>query len=397
MSPDELYNHESARLSELDLEMVRAVPPGGNWKNIPDETVAKSKRLQQIRRTGGRTTYYGRLTLEKPSYTISTFFNRPGNGCFIHPIQDRLISHREAARLQSFPDSFRFFGSKLSRYKQIGNAVPPLMARAIAAGIKGTKYIDLFAGAGGLALGFEKLGFKCLVATDIDKNMCETLRKNNLADLVFRADLSRKNNIDNTVEFTENRLSGRTLDLIVAGPPCQGFSTAGNWDENDPRNSLYIPLLMTIEKTRPTHVLIENVLGISSMRKGEVLRKIEEKLGSYGYCVKVARLKVEQYGVPQRRRRVFIFGSLARETVDFPPKPLFKSMDSRGCPKEPQDHLPEPISVGEAISDLPAINSGEGEEVMKYNNAWIKSDFQRWLRGQISFEKLYAKILERKV
>ena len=335
------------------------------------------------------------MVFDKPSYTNSTYFNRPSNGCFIHPVQNRLISHREAARLQSFPDSFRFFGSKLSRYKQIGNAVPPLLARAIGAGISGEKFIDLFAGAGGLAIGLSMCGFKCLVATDIDKNMCETLRKNKVADLVFQADLSREINIKNVIEFTENRLSGSILDLVVAGPPCQGFSTAGNWNENDPRNTLYKPLLNVIERIRPNYVLIENVLGIGAMRKGEVLKKIKDKLGELEYSVKIEQLKAEQFGVPQRRRRVFIFGYLKSLEENFPPKPLFRSMDGKSHSSENFDHLPDPLTVGDAISDLPVLSVGGGAEVMKYDETWIKSDYQKWLRGHMDFKELYLRVAER--
>ena len=144
-----LYNHVCSSLSELDMEMIRSVPEGGNWQDIPASTVEKSARLTQIRRSGGRTTYYGRLKDSLPSYTINTYFNRPGNGTFIHPKQNRLISLREAARLQSFSDRFRFLGSNSSRYKQIGNAVPPFLARAVAALLKPGLVIDLFSGAGG--------------------------------------------------------------------------------------------------------------------------------------------------------------------------------------------------------------------------------------------------------
>src|SRR3990167_2201890 len=136
-----IKNHYSATLSSIDLQMVQNVPPGGNWKNIP--TSIPSKRLEQIRHSyqnggGSRSTYYGRLVASKPSYTISTYFNRPGNGCFIHydSKQNRLISQREAARLQGFPDNFEFIGSKTNVNKQIGNAVPVILAYQIA------KHID---------------------------------------------------------------------------------------------------------------------------------------------------------------------------------------------------------------------------------------------------------------
>lgn len=390
---NKLYNHETAALSDLDLQMVRAVPPGGNWRNIPDEIAAKSSRLQQIRRSGGRTTYYGRMLWDKPSYTINTYFNRPGNGCFIHPTQDRLISQREAARLQSFPDWFRFYGSKLSRFKQIGNAVPPLLAYAIACKLKVGKCIDLFAGAGGLALGFKMAGFKCLLAVDIDGNMCETLMKNNIAETVLKADLSNEKIIHKVIEVTQNKIGGRQLDLILAGPPCQGFSTAGNWNPNDPRNNLYIPLLRIVGKILPKYVLIENVPGIRFMRKGEVLKKIEKSLREMGYAVKTELLRAEEYGVPQKRRRVFIFGHQKGEDVCFPPDPVFAGSHEVKFGSDGRIiFLPRPLTVKEAISDLPPIDVGGGTEIMEYDDSWINSDYQRWARGYIDFSELYEKL-----
>ena len=175
-----IYNHISPKFSEIEREMVENIPPGGNWKNIPKSV--PSKRLEQIRKSGGRTTYYGRLINNKPSYTISTYFHRIGNGCHIHPDQNRLISIREAARLQSFRDSFIFWGPKSSIYKQVGNAVPPLLARAIAElvepHLKNKNFIDLFAGAGGMSEGFLLQGFSLIGAIEIGGQFFETFLKN---------------------------------------------------------------------------------------------------------------------------------------------------------------------------------------------------------------------------
>src|SRR5665648_607474 len=97
-----ILDHVAGRLSELDREVVDAVPPGGNWRDLPSGF--GSKRVDQIRESaargeGSRSTYYGRLRWDRPAYTISTYFSRPGNGCFIHPESPRLITVREAARL----------------------------------------------------------------------------------------------------------------------------------------------------------------------------------------------------------------------------------------------------------------------------------------------------------
>jgi DNA (cytosine-5)-methyltransferase 1 len=107
-----ILNHTSFKLSDLDLEMIRSVPQGGSWRDIPEETVKKSKRLEKITQTGGRTTLYGRIDYSKPSYTITTYFNRPGNGTYVHPVHQWVLSVREAARFQSFPDNYFFCGNK---------------------------------------------------------------------------------------------------------------------------------------------------------------------------------------------------------------------------------------------------------------------------------------------
>ncbi|TFF86348.1 DNA cytosine methyltransferase, partial [Candidatus Thorarchaeota archaeon] len=148
-----VYNHVAPTVSELDMQVIKSVPPGGNWEDIPLSVAEKSKRIMQIRKSGGRTTYYGRLRNDLPSYTVSTYFHRPGNGSFVHPEQDRMISVREAARLQSFFDDHRFLGPASSQYKQVGNAVPPLLGRAVGVTIPSGFAVDLFCGAGGLSHG----------------------------------------------------------------------------------------------------------------------------------------------------------------------------------------------------------------------------------------------------
>jgi DNA (cytosine-5)-methyltransferase 1 len=387
-----LYDHMTAKLSDLDMEMVRAIPPGGNWKNIPDETVMKSKRLQQIRKSGGRTTYYGRLLEDKPSYTINTYFTRPGNGTFIHPRQDRLISLREGARLQSFPDSFRFFGSKPSKYKQIGNAVPPLLAKAVAGVFSGKTAIDLFAGAGGLSWGIREAGFECLVAADFDKNMCETLRNNGDSKEVMQLDMTAEGAVESISENVENQLHGRQLDLCAGGPPCQGFSTAGNWDKTDPRNNLFKPFLEVVGKLEPRNVLIENVPGIKSMLKGEILQKIQEMLQEMEYKVKWIQLKAEAFGVPQLRRRVFIFATLNDKRISYPDALFAPKGDPTSKLTDTGDFfvLPKPVTVWDAISELPPLEHGQGEDCVEYDSDWPQSNYQRWLRGQISLNDLYA-------
>ena len=123
--------HFGRNPTHVSLERYKAVPPGGNrfdlQKNRPDITPNC-----WIKKKNGGTDLFGRLWWDKPSVTIRTEFFKPEKGRYLHPDQDRPITHREAARIQSFPDSFIFKGSKTEIAKQIGNAVPPLLAKAIA-------------------------------------------------------------------------------------------------------------------------------------------------------------------------------------------------------------------------------------------------------------------------
>lgn len=123
-----LFNHECAGVSSINLRRIRFVKPGGSWRDIPYDLLPKG--MQRARRSD-HTRRYGRLDPDAPSGTIMTKCD-PHWGTFFHYDQDRIISVREAARIQSFPDWFRFSGSKVEQYRQVGNAVPPLLARALA-------------------------------------------------------------------------------------------------------------------------------------------------------------------------------------------------------------------------------------------------------------------------
>ena len=391
-----LYNHVCTSLSELDTKMIQSVPEGGNWQDIPARIVNKSARLMQINKSGGRTTYYGRLKNSLPSYTINTYFNRPGNGTFIHPEQDRLISMREAARLQSFSDHFRFLGSKSSRYKQIGNAVPPLLARAMAALLKPGLVIDLFSGAGGLSEGFVQAGHQVLLATDFNPNMCKTYAYNHPSAKVVQADLNLAKQSQDLLEEIERTLDGRHLTSLIGGPPCQGFSTAGNRNRFDPRNSLVFRMLDLVQKLEPENVVLENVPGLKWMQQGAVLDAIVNSLEEEEYSVSVLHLKAEEFGVPQRRRRVFVVGRRDGLTIKSPSgflSPLVRGK-TRANVSLVTKSLPPPVSVSEAISDLPSIVSGGGQDVIEYFDSWTDSDYQRLMRGSLSFEDFISKRTE---
>ena len=371
-----LYNHISPTFSELEKKMVVCIPPGGNWKDIPESI--PSQRLAQIRKSGGRTTYYGRLKKDAPSYTISTYFNRMGNGCFIHPSQDRLISIREGARLQSFPDSYIFYGSKTSQYKQIGNAVPPLLARVVASliepYIKNKTFVDLFAGAGGMSLGFSMQGYKLLGAIEIEKNYFETYKMNH-------PELSEEHLITGDICLEENKqklIDGliEKPDVIVGGPPCQGFSTAGWRNPNDKRNQLFKEFVNIVDKVKPDFFIMENVPGILTMRKGAAFKEIIESFEEIGYFVnEPIKLNAEEFGVPQKRKRIFIIGS-KNGVVIKQPNPFFST----------DTNLPNPITVEEAIYDLPTLGLSDGDYCVEYNSN-PQSPYQKLMNGLINFNE----------
>lgn len=132
----ELRNHIIPTMSELDKKIISCVPEGGNYMDVPDSI--PSERIKKYKKTGGRTTTYGRLERNMPAYTINTYFSRLNVGCNIHYSQDRLITIREGLRLQSFQDQFVIPSelTKRAKYKIVGNAVPPLLSFALAKSFK---------------------------------------------------------------------------------------------------------------------------------------------------------------------------------------------------------------------------------------------------------------------
>lgn len=377
-----LYNHIACKLCDYEAQLVPYIPQGGNWQNLPD--TFHDKRLDSIRATGGRTTYYGRLRWEKPSYTIATYFNRVPNGCNIHPDQDRILSNREAARLQSFPDNFVFKGSKASQFKQIGNAVPPLLARYVSSLIKPHlktyNFIDLFAGCGGLSEGFIMNGFNLIAANEFDKNIMLTNEFNHSKyapkENFILGDITNPQVQQQLFDVCKNT----KIDVIVGGPPCQGFSYAGWRDPNDKRNQLFREFVSVVCELQPKFFVMENVPGILTMKKGETIKEIIAAFREVGYYVsKPIKLNAEEYGVPQKRRRVFIIGSLDPNVEISTPTPLFSDNNP---------DLPNFVTVKDAIGNLPPLSDGEGEIETDFTFT-EKSAYDRLMIQEIDFNEFY--------
>lgn len=373
ISKGKVLNHITFKLSDLDIEMIKFVPQGGNWKNIPLETVIKSKRLTKITQTGGRTTLYGRIHYDKPSYTITTYFNRPGNGTYVHPIHQRVISVREAARFQTFRDDYYFFGNKTQYLKQIGNAVPTILAYQIAREINKktgcTKSVDLFCGAGGLTSGFKAAGIKSLLCNDIDENACVTLKINNPEINVLCGDITDVN-IKRMIE--EISLKGG-VDIICGGPPCQGFSMAGFREKNDPRNQLFRDFVDIVKRVNPKVIVFENVEGLLSFQKGDTYRELHRLFSDLGYKTEGRILMASDYAVPQKRKRVFII--CTRNDISVLPSDLFPAPITIDSCKQ--------VTARETIEDLQDVKCDENATYIESD----ESDILKFLKNKISYEE----------
>lgn len=243
---------------------------------------------------------------------------------------------------------------------------------------KKIRALDLFAGAGGFSYGMEKAGIEVVVAIEYDKKIAKTYKKNHPKTIMINEDIrkvpatSKESNLKNLVpvqEFFEDA----EVDIIFGGPPCQGFSMAGNRIRKekpfflDERNMLFLEFLRMVEKLLPKVFIIENVPGILNYDEGRVKKEIEEKFTTLGYNVSSQILSAEKYGVPQKRKRAIFIGN----RVGIDSEQLF--------PKETH-FLNNEVTVWEAISDLPSLKSGEGEELQTYISEPV-SNYQRKMRN----------------
>ena len=230
--------------------------------------------------------------------------------------------------------------------------------------------IDLFSGCGGLTLGFKWAGFNSILASDIDEN-CEKTFSVNFPDVAFLCgDLSSFTKAD-----FDSIVKGKSVDVIIGGPPCQGFSLANknrNKIKEDPRNRLFYEFVKTINWYNPKAFVMENVKGLLSMQNGRVIKQIIsefENAGESGYEVRCQVLKASDYGVPQVRERIIIIG--------------FRK-DLGLTPEFPSKKLNSTITVEQAISDLPKIEAGEGLEKAEYLSI-PQNEYQAFMRKKSDY------------
>jgi DNA (cytosine-5)-methyltransferase 1 len=223
---------------------------------------------------------------------------------------------------------------------------------------KSLKVLDLFSGAGGLSLGFEQAGFEVVGGVDSDAKSIETYSYNFSSASAVCADLSEV-----SARQLAREVDGAHIDVVVGGPPCQGFSVAGKRSESDSRNDLYQHYLKIVRAVQPRAVVIENVPTIRSLYKGRVAEAIESGLSALGYRVTTGILNAAHFGVPQARRRMFFVAMKSDE-------PRFEF---------PTPSTSEPLTCWDALSDLPSLSIETGQPVSNYESI-PKTEYQRKMR-----------------
>lgn len=226
--------------------------------------------------------------------------------------------------------------------------------------------LDLFAGAGGFSAGLDEVkNIKTVLAVDFDKYATETFAKNFKDAYVITGDLTDQTIKDEIIKKAKEK----NVNMIVGGPPCQGFSLKGkNLGFDDPRNFLFLEYYALVKAIMPEVFVIENVKNLLNSEAGYFKNQIIEKFSSLGYIINYGVLNAKNFGVPESRERAIIIGSLTR-SIDLP------------------SGNNTVVTVRDAISDLAYLESGEGEFEADYKNN-AQSKYQKNLRGK----KLYNHI-----
>jgi DNA (cytosine-5)-methyltransferase 1 len=223
--------------------------------------------------------------------------------------------------------------------------------------------VDLFSGCGGISLGFQSAGFDIRLGVDFDEAALGTFRANFGEAHAARIDLSD----GNFVQRIQSAARIKRADIVVAGPPCQGFSLTGPRNFDDPRNKLYLSVFEAVKSLRPKAFVIENVRGMSTLYGGAVRNEVIRRFEKLGYATDCRILCAADYGVPQLRHRLFFVGIQGSHYFDWMPK----THGDSGMP----DHL----GCAEAISDLPSRALDFGIETDRYSER-AKTPYQRLMR-----------------
>lgn len=319
---DMVANHIARNVGYDVQQRINHLGIGQKMQDLPEELWHKSFRYyvkEDPDRKGGPNLRLLRLDPNKPSPTITGYiFNK-----FVHPVENRYITVREAARLQGFPDTVTFVGTLTSTQLQVGNAVPVPLAEAVFEsllcsarqhGCEGDLHgLSLFSGAGGMDIGAEQAAHRGLrvttkIALDMWGDACKTLQGHFGSRVkVVREDVT---NVKDPLQFWRE-VSGvrNNPDVVYGGPPCQSFSQAGKQQGTlDERGQLVFEFLRFVNDLSPSYFIMENVSNLKGVGGGELYQQVLEKMDSTGYNVTVGVLLAAEFGVPQLRNRLLFLG-----------------------------------------------------------------------------------------
>ena len=224
--------------------------------------------------------------------------------------------------------------------------------------------VELFAGAGGLSIGLERAGIHVVIANEIMPDFAATLAANHPDTNVINDDIHKINFRDEL-----KKLGLESVDVLSGGPPCQGFSTIGSKNRQDPRNSLFYEYLRAVAETNPKYTIFENVSGFKRMYGGFAYGTLVRELGELGYDTKCQILNAADYGAPQIRYRTIVLGwRKGLPALDFP-------VPTNGEKEGQRPYL----TLMEAIGDLPQIGAGESAD--RYATP-PQNEYQRRMRGE---------------
>ncbi|MBD2347104.1 DNA cytosine methyltransferase [Anabaena subtropica] len=214
--------------------------------------------------------------------------------------------------------------------------------------------VDLFAGAGGMTLGFEQAGFDVLAAVEIDPIHCAVHEYN----FPFCSVLCKSVEDTTGKEIRDrSKISNQEIDVVICGSPCQGFSVMGKRVFDDPRNSLVFHFHRLVLELQPRFFVMENVRGITLGEHKRILKALIDEFKTHGYQVEdnYQILNAAHYGVPQARERLFLIG--AREDMKLPkyPQPITKPAKQNSSKAKDLSNLPVCPTVWDAIGDLPEV------------------------------------------
>jgi DNA (cytosine-5)-methyltransferase 1 len=230
--------------------------------------------------------------------------------------------------------------------------------------------LSLFSGAGGFSYGFANAGLSPICGAEIDKDACATYEQN-VGSICHNVDLS-------AVEpnFFRDMLGSKEPFAVIGGPPCQGFSTAGARDVQDPRNQLIFNYLRIVAEVRPRWFIFENVEGLLTSGHGSAVFALVREFLRLGYSVRVHKMNLAAYGVPQTRKRVLIIGN--RLGVDFSLPPEMYSYDSGKSQK--RSSKPFAPTLDQALEGL-GVAARSRSTTVPYSTAEAASSFDQLMRA----------------